>query len=441
MSNLNINNVDVQRILNVLSELQRKIEISSMLTFKTLYNILANKDRIMEKLNISSFFEELEHHSEFMNEFRMHEIEIKEEDEESKEGDKSSESKKEEKLSDELNDSTDSKDKKKKERKDLIGITEKSSVFTINLAKSTRNFCRKFHKELEIIQEMKLFRMDSEIMTFSKNFNEILLQHFSKKIKMTEEEELSDKNLNVSLIGKISELELQIKLKTQKLENVRNERQNFKNAINDQIGEIESEIDMLRLNTRENLNKLQEKVNLDLNNINDNNKKFVDGLKEKYDQVNQDWEKKKKEDEEEEKRLNNHCAEQEEKLRGNIYDYDVNMTSHKEAMENLKVQDFQEKNISDKFKLKRDKAKENYEIYEQNFKTFEDKLKLMEYEKNNKTLASEWIQGQLKGFLVRKTQTKKYRKILAPLKKPEVILIEENGKGKGGKQGRGGRGK
>ena len=176
MSNLNINNVDVQRILNVVTELQRKMEISSLLTFKTLYNILANKEKISDQLDCSVFFEELEKHFEFMNEFRMHEIEIKEEDEESKDGDKSSESRKEEKLHDELNDSTDSKEKKKKERKDLLGITEKSSEFTSNLAKSTRNFCRKFHKELETIKEMKQFRMDLDITAFTNNFNEILLR-------------------------------------------------------------------------------------------------------------------------------------------------------------------------------------------------------------------------------------------------------------------------
>lgn len=439
MSNLNINNVDVQRILNVLTELHRKMEICSFLTFNTMYNILANKEKILAIIKNDLFFEELEKHFEYMNEFRMNEIEIKEEDEESKEGDKSSESRKEEKLQDELNDSTESKEKKKKERKDLIGITEKTSIFTANLARSTRNLCRKFHKELEIIKEMKLFRMDIEITAFSNNFVEILLQHFSKKIKMTEEEEISDKNLNVSLIGKISELELQIKLKTQRLVNLRNERQNFKNSINNQIGDIENEVKTLRTNTRNHLDKLEEEVNVELNNINEKNKKYVDGLKERFDHVNQEWEKKKKEDEEEEKKLNNHCAEQEEKLRGNIYEYDMIMNSHKENMENLRNQDYQEKNESDQLRVKRDKARENYEIYENNYKAFEEKLKKINYEKNNNIFASEWIQGQLKGFTVRKTQTKKYRKILAPLKKPEVILIEENGKGKGGKSGRGGK--
>jgi hypothetical protein len=440
MSNLNINNVDVQRILNVSHELQRKIEICSFLTFKTLYNILSNKEKIYKQINNDSFYEELEKHIEYMNEFRLNEIEIKEEDEESKEGDRTSESRKEEKFHDELNDSAESKEKKKNERRDLLGITEKTSTFTSNLARSTRNFCRKFHKEIEIIKEMKLFRMDLEITAFTDNFVEILLHHFIKKIKMTEEEELSDRNLNVSLIGKISELELQIKLKTQRLENFRNERQNFKNAFNNQINDIETEIKTLRTNTRNHLDKLEEVVNEELNKVNENNKKYIDGLKDRFDHVNQEWEKKKKEDEEEEKKLNNHCAEQEEKLRGNIFEYDMIMNSHNEAIDNLKNQDFQEKVTSEKLKLKRDKAKENYENYEQNFKVFEDKMRKLNYEKNNQILASEWIQGQFKGFLVRKNQTRKYKKILAPLKKPEVILIEDNGKGKN-KTNRGGRGK
>ncbi len=79
MSNLNINNLDVQRIINVLNELSRKIQICSFLTFKTMYNIEVNKELLKSKINNPGFWEDLEKHFECMIEFRAHVIELEEE--------------------------------------------------------------------------------------------------------------------------------------------------------------------------------------------------------------------------------------------------------------------------------------------------------------------------------------------------------------------------
>ena len=43
MSNLNINNVDVQRIISVMNEMRWKMEICSCLTMSTMDKVLANE--------------------------------------------------------------------------------------------------------------------------------------------------------------------------------------------------------------------------------------------------------------------------------------------------------------------------------------------------------------------------------------------------------------
>lgn len=88
MSNLNINNLDVQRIINVLNELLLKIDFCSVLTFKTMEKIEFNKEEIIESLNSEEFWKDLNDHFELMCNFKNTHLIIKEE---VKEGERNSE--------------------------------------------------------------------------------------------------------------------------------------------------------------------------------------------------------------------------------------------------------------------------------------------------------------------------------------------------------------
>ncbi len=209
MSNLNVNNIDVQRIINVLNELNNKMQICSFLTYRTMENIENNMEAIKERIVNKEFFIDLERHFNFMKEFRVSHIEIKEEE---KEFEKNSELKDDDNLEEEEGDAP-VKEKEIKEREDLIGIEEKTSQSTQDLAKSTRSFCRKYHKEMFIIKEMKIFRLDPELNKFCDNFT-VFLDNYIKKTKMTLEEEESEKGLNINLKAKIHDLENQIRTKT-----------------------------------------------------------------------------------------------------------------------------------------------------------------------------------------------------------------------------------
>jgi hypothetical protein len=79
MSNLNINNIDVQRIINILVELKSKTEICSFLTIKTMEKIMANIDEIKGKLRKPNILKDLSKHHDYMMSFKSKHLIIKEE--------------------------------------------------------------------------------------------------------------------------------------------------------------------------------------------------------------------------------------------------------------------------------------------------------------------------------------------------------------------------
>lgn len=414
MSNLNINNLDVQRIINVLNELSRKIYICSFLTFKTMYNIEANKDILRQKIAKLDFWEDLDKHFNCMMEFRAHVIELEEE----KKEEKNSEIKDEDKLEESDEAQSQLKEKEKTERKDLIGVTENFNSETKELSKSTRNICRKYYKEIELLQEMEMFRMDPEVIKFAKDFSSALLSNYINKSKMTKEEELSQVALNAHLTSKIIDLEHQIATKTLKLENLKRERQNYKSNCNNQLTEIDNEMKNLRIKTRSELDKLAQDINKDLNNDFDRHEKEIADLKSKLKEVTQEFEERKKKHEEVvEKEAIKNFDKEENELKNNIEGYDAEMRLHRDVVKNLKMEMQNETNKLNSLKIERDKSKYKDEAYQESFKKYEDKLKAKKYETDMKIYASEYIQSQFKGFFIRKTQRKKYVKILAPLKK------------------------
>ena len=47
MSNLNINNIDVQRVINVLQELKRKLQLLSFFTIQTMEKLTTNDEELL----------------------------------------------------------------------------------------------------------------------------------------------------------------------------------------------------------------------------------------------------------------------------------------------------------------------------------------------------------------------------------------------------------
>jgi len=81
MSNLNVNNIDVQRIINILVELKAKTEICSFLTNKSLQIITQkqNLDEIRPRLQKPSILNDLVKHFECMELFKSKHLIIKQE--------------------------------------------------------------------------------------------------------------------------------------------------------------------------------------------------------------------------------------------------------------------------------------------------------------------------------------------------------------------------
>lgn len=427
MSNLNVNNLDVQRIINVLNELSNKISICSFLTFKTMYSIESNKDQLKANIDNPEFWNDLDKHFQAMLEFRAHVIELEEE----KKDEKTSDSKDEDKLEESEEAHSQVKEMEKTERKDLIGIGEGFNNEAKELAKSTRNICRKYYKEINIIREMETFRQDPEIVKFSNDFSNILLTSYISKTKMTKEEELSQVALNAYLTSKIIDLEYQIETKTLKYDNLKRDRQNFKTNCNNQLNDIENEMKNLREKTKNELDKLSNDINKELNDDYDKHEKDVAELKRKLKDVTQEFEERRKKHEDivEKEAIKNYDKEENE-LKNNIEAYDAEMRMHRDVMKNLQMEVNTESNRVNSLRIERDKTKQKYETYQEEYKKYEDKLKAVKYDYDMKVYASEYIQAHFKGFFIRKTQRKKFVKILAPLKKAPLVQPDNKDKKK-----------
>jgi hypothetical protein len=124
MSKLNYNNIDVQRLLNVLSELYLKFKICSFISYQ---NLDENLNEISSHITNEELLKDLTDHYELLKKFR--EKHIIQEDEDAKVNGNDEEEERED---------DDRRDKEnpeiKKEKMDLIGIEENTSDETQNLA-------------------------------------------------------------------------------------------------------------------------------------------------------------------------------------------------------------------------------------------------------------------------------------------------------------------
>ena len=105
MSKLNYNNIDVQRLLNVLNELFLKFKICSFISYQ---NLDENLDNIKNKITNEELKKDINDHYELLKKFREKHIIQEEEDQNGKQGNEEEE----EREYDE-----DQKEKEKKEKK------------------------------------------------------------------------------------------------------------------------------------------------------------------------------------------------------------------------------------------------------------------------------------------------------------------------------------
>ena len=219
MSKLNYNNLDVQRLLNVLSELFLKFKICSFISYK---NLDENMNVITQHITNEELLKDLNDHYELLKKFRDKHL-IQEEET------KGIDVNEEEERDDEDRPGKEDKEDLKIEKIDLIGVEEDSSKESKDLAYNCRKFCRKYYRDKEFLALIDECKMpDPDIDGFIKNFEEVIVPHYQKKTKMTLEEEESETHLNAVLRQKINDLQDQIQTKTARYEKLKKDRQQFK---------------------------------------------------------------------------------------------------------------------------------------------------------------------------------------------------------------------
>ena len=421
MSKLNYNNIDVQRLLNVLSELFLKFKICSFISYKNLDEKL---NEISSHITNEELLKDLRDHYELLKKFR--EKHIIQEDEDAKVNGNDEEEEREDddrqiKENPEI----------KKEKMDLIGIEENTSDETQNLAKNCRKFCRKYYRDkefLKLIDETK--GPDPDIDDFIKKFNDVIVPHYQKKTKMTLEEEESETHLNAVLRQKINDLQEQIKEKTKRYEKLKKDREEFKKECQKQISEINTEIKTLKDTTTDKLNELITKHNEDLNKKKEENDKKLESLRREHERAIDDFNQKKSNDAGQEKALRDAYETQEKKYAAVIGEYDIDMQNNKKDLEEKNKEKEQLTAILENKKDELDTLENKYKCLQENFLITQQKCKDVDYLNKVKERSVEWIQAQFRGFWTRKTMKKKYKFLnaLTIAKKPKE---EEPGKGKG----------
>ena len=425
MSKLNYNNIDVQRLLNVLSELFLKLKICSFISYN---NLDENLNEISTHITNEELLNDLKDHYELLKKFREKHLIQEEEDAKGKEGNEEEEER-------EYGEDRQGKEKEelKKEKMDLYGIEENTSDETKALAYNCRKFCRKYYRDkefLKIIDETK--GLDQDIVDFIQKFNEVIVPHYQKKTKMTLEEEESETHLNAVLRQKINDLQDQIRIKTDRYEKLKKDRANFKKKCQEQISEINTEIKQLKDNTTDKLNELITKHNEDLNKKKEENDKKLESLRREHERAIEDFNQKKSNDAGQEKALRDAYETQEKKYAAVIGEYDIDMQNNKKDLEEKNKEKEQLTAILENKKDELDTLENKYKCLQENFLITKQKCKDVDYLNKVKERSVEWIQAQFRGFWTRKTMKKKYKFLnqLTAAKKPKE---EDPGKGKGAK--------
>ena len=416
MSKLNYSNIDVQRLLNVLSELFLKFKICSFISYK---NLDENIGEITTKTQNPELIQDLKEHYELLKKFREKHIIQEEEDTKGKEGNEEEEER-------EYDEDRQGKEKEetKKEKMDLIGIEENSSEETKSLAYNCRKFCRKYYRDkefLKLVDETK--GADPDIDDFIQKFQEVIVPHFQKKTQMTLEEEASETHMNAVLRQKINDLRDQIQIKTAKYEKLKKDRAAFKQKCQDEISNINEQIKNLKDDTTKRLNDLINKHNIDLNKKKEENDKKLESLRREHERAIDDFNQKKSTDAGQEKALRDAYETQEKKYAAIIGEYDIDMQNNKKDMEEKNKEKEQLTAILENKKDELDTLENKYQVLKENFLLTQQKCKDVDYMNKVKERSVEWIQAQFRGYWTRKTMKKKF-KFLSALtvnKKPKEV--------------------
>ena len=425
MSKLNYSNIDVQRLLNVLSELFLKFKICSFISYK---NLDENIGEITTKTQNPELIQDLKEHYELLKKFREKHIIQEEEDTKGKEGNEEEEER-------EYDEDRQGKEKEetKKEKMDLIGIEENSSEETKSLAYNCRKFCRKYYRDkefLKLVDETK--GADPDIDDFIQKFQEVIVPHFQKKTQMTLEEEASETHMNAVLRQKINDLIDQIQIKTAKYEKLKKDRAAFKQKCQDEISNINEQIKNLKDDTTKRLNDLINKHNIDLNKKKEENDKKLESLRREHERAIDDFNQKKSTDAGQEKALRDAYETQEKKYAAIIGEYDIDMQNNKKDMEEKNKEKEQLTAILENKKDELDTLENKYQVLKENFLLTQQKCKDVDYMNKVKERSVEWIQAQFRGYWTRKTMKKKF-KFLSALTVNKKPKEEDAGKGKGKK--------
>ena len=372
MSKLNYSNIDVQRLLNVLSELFLKFKICSFISYK---NLDENIGEITTKTQNPELIQDLKEHYELLKKFREKHIIQEEEDTKGKEGNEEEEER-------EYDEDRQGKEKEetKKEKMDLIGIEENSSEETKSLAYNCRKFCRKYYRDkefLKLVDETK--GADPDIDDFIQKFQEVIVPHFQKKTQMTLEEEASETHMNAVLRQKINDLRDQIQIKTAKYEKLKKDRAAFKQKCQDEISNINEQIKNLKDDTTKRLNDLINKHNIDLNKKKEENDKKLESLRREHERAIDDFNQKKSTDAGQEKALRDAYETQEKKYAAIIGEYDIDMQNNKKDMEEKNKEKEQLTAILENKKDELDTLENKYQVLKENFLITQQKCKDVDY--------------------------------------------------------------
>ena len=419
MSKLNYNNIDVQRLLNVLSELFLKFKICSFISYQ---NLEEKFNEITSNKTNPQILKDLQDHYELLKKFREKHLVQEEEDAKGKDVNEEEEERDDEDKG--------KKDDIKPEKMDLYGIEETTSDETKDLAKSCRKLCRKYYRDKEFLKLIDDTNgLNPDIADFIKKFSEVIVPHYQKKTKMTLEEEESETHLNAVLRQKINDLQEQIKEKTKRYEKLKKDREEFKKECQKQISEINTEIKTLKDTTTDKLNELITKHNEDLNKKKEENDKKLESLRREHERAIDDFNQKKSNDAGQEKALRDAYETQEKKYAAVIGEYDIDMQNNKKDLEEKNKEKEQLTAILENKKDELDTLENKYKCLQENFLITQQKCKDVDYLNKVKERSVEWIQAQFRGFWTRKTMKKKYKFLnaLTIAKKPKE---EEPGKGK-----------
>ena len=429
MSKLNYSNIDVQRLLNVLSELFLKLKICSFISYN---NLDENMNEISQKTQNQELLQDIKDHYELLKKFREKHIIQEEEESKGKEGNEEEEER-------EYDDDRQGKEKEetKKEKMDLIGIEENTSEETKTLAYNCRKFCRKYYRDKEFLQLIDETKgADPDIDDFIQKFEEVIVPHFQKKSQMTLEEEESETHMNAVLRQKINDLQDQIQIKTAKYEKLKSDRAEFKANCKKQIDEITDEIKNIKDVTNQKFNDLIKKHNEDLNKKKEENDKKLESLRREHERAIEDFNQKKSTDAGQEKALRDAYETQEKKYAAVIGEYDIDMQNNKKDMEEKNKEKEQLTAILENKKDELDTLENKYQVLKENFLVTQQKCKDVDYLNKVKERSVEWIQAQFRGYWTRKTMKKKY-KFLSALTVNKKPKEDDGGKGKGkGKKGK-----